>query len=85
VVDETPPAVDLDNRDPFPIFRLEPVVAVDGDLAQLEAELVARGADDTTSRLAEVAAGGRVEDDLGHESEGTPGMAGLTAGASGET
>jgi hypothetical protein len=66
VVDEAPPPVDLDDRDPFPVRRLELVVAVDRDLTQLEAELVPCRRDDATGRLAEMAAGRRVEDDPGY-------------------
>jgi hypothetical protein len=66
VIHEPPPPVDLDDRDPLPVRGLELLVAVDRDLPQLEAELVLRRADDTTGRPAEVAAGGRVEDDLGY-------------------
>jgi hypothetical protein len=65
VVDETPPAVDLDDRDPLPVRRLELGVAVDRDLSQVEAELVARGADDAAGGLAEMTARRGVEDDLG--------------------
>jgi hypothetical protein len=64
VVDETPPAVDLDDRDPLPVRRLEPGVAVDRNLAQLEAELVPRGADDAAGGLAEMTARRGVEDDV---------------------
>jgi hypothetical protein len=64
VIDESPPAVDLDDRDPLPVLRLEPGIAVDRDLPQLEAELVLRRGDDATGRLAEMAAGSRVEDDF---------------------
>jgi hypothetical protein len=64
VVDETPPAVDLDDRDPLPVRRLELGVAVDRDLAEAEAEFVPRRADDASRRLAEMAARRGVEDDL---------------------
>jgi hypothetical protein len=64
VVDETPPAVDLDDRDPLAILGLQLRIAVDRNLAQLEAELVVRGRDDAPGGLAEVAARGGVEDDL---------------------
>jgi hypothetical protein len=64
VVDEAPPSVDLNHRDPLPVRGLELRVAVDRDLLQLEAELVTRGRDDTPRRRAEVAARGGVEDDL---------------------
>jgi hypothetical protein len=66
VVDETPPAVDLHHRDPLPVLGLEARVAVDPDLAQLEAELVPRRTDDTACRLAQVAARRGVEDDVGY-------------------
>jgi hypothetical protein len=66
VVDEAPPPVDLDDRDPLAVLRLQLGVAVDRDLAQLEAELVVRGRDDTPGRRAEVAARRGVEDDLGY-------------------
>ena len=66
VVHEPPPSVDLDDGDPLAVRRLELLVAVDRHLPQLEAELVPRRADDTTRRLAEMAAGGRVENDLGY-------------------
>jgi hypothetical protein len=66
VVDESPTSVDLDDRDPLAIFRLEPGVAVDRDLAQLEADLAPRRADDTAGRLAEMAAGRGVQDDFGY-------------------
>jgi hypothetical protein len=66
VVDEAPLPVDLDDRDPLPVLGLEGRVAVDRDLAELEAELVARGVDDAACRLAEVAARRGVEDDFGY-------------------
>jgi hypothetical protein len=66
VVDEAPPAVDLDHREPLPILRLQLGIAVDRHLAQLEAELVLRGRDDPSGRLAEVAARRREEDDFGY-------------------
>jgi hypothetical protein len=66
VVDETAPPVDLDDRDPLAVLRLELRIAVDRDLAQLEAELVACGRDDAVSRRAEVAARRRVQDDVGY-------------------
>jgi len=64
VVDEAAAAVDLHHRDPLAVGRLERGVAVDRDLAQLEAELAARSRDDTPGRLAEVAARRGIEDDL---------------------
>jgi hypothetical protein len=64
VVDETPPAVDLDDRDPLPVRGLELGIAVDRDLPQLEPELVPRLRDDPSRRLAEMAPGRGEEDDL---------------------
>jgi hypothetical protein len=66
VIDETAPSVDLHDRDPLPVGRLELGIAVDGDLPQCEAELLVRGADDAARSRAEMAAGGRVENDLGY-------------------
>jgi hypothetical protein len=64
VVDEAAPAVDLDDRDPLAVLVLERGVAVDRNLAQLEAELVLRGSDDAAGRRAEMAASRGEEDDL---------------------
>jgi hypothetical protein len=64
VIDETAPSVDLDDRDPLAVGRLELGIAVDDDLAQLEAELFLRGADDASRSGAEMAARRGVEDDL---------------------
>jgi hypothetical protein len=66
VVDETPAAVDLDDRDPLPVRRLEPGIAVDRDLSQLEADLVPSRGDHAFGRLAEMAACRGVEDDFGY-------------------
>src|SRR5436305_4682590 len=66
VVDEAPPPVDLHDRDPLAVRRLQLGVAVDRDLAQLEAELLARSRDDAVGRSAEVAARRSEEDDLGY-------------------
>ena len=63
-VGKAPPSVDLDDRDPLPIFRFELWVAVDRDLLQLEAELTVRSRDHSPGRLAEVTARRGVEDDL---------------------
>jgi len=64
VVDEPPPAVDLHNRDPLAVRGLEPGIAVDRDLAQLEAELVPRSRNDPAGSSAEVAARRGEEDDF---------------------
>jgi hypothetical protein len=66
VVDEAPPPVDLHDRDPLPVRSLELGVAVDRNLAQLEAELVSRRGDDAPGSRAEVAARRGEEDDLGY-------------------
>jgi len=66
VIDEAPPAVDLDDRDPLPVRRLELGIAVDRDLPQLEAELVPCLRDHPPGRLAEVATRRGVEDDFGY-------------------
>ena len=66
VVDEAPPPVDLHDRDPLAVRRLELGVAVDRDLPQLEAELVVRSGDDAPGSRAEVAARRGEEDDLGY-------------------
>jgi hypothetical protein len=66
VVDETPPAVDLHHRDPLAIRGLELGIAIDRDLAQLEAELVVCRGDDAPSRCAEVAARRGEESDFGY-------------------
>jgi hypothetical protein len=66
VVRETPPPVDLDDRDPLAVLGLEAGIAVDHDLLQLEAELVLRRADDAPGRLAQMAARRGVEDDFGY-------------------
>jgi hypothetical protein len=66
VVDETPPALDLHDRDPLPVSRLELGIAVDRDLPQLEAELVVCRRDDAPCRRAEVAARSREEDDFSY-------------------
>jgi hypothetical protein len=66
VIDEPPPSVDLHYGDPLAVGCLELGISVDRHLAQLEAELVARGGDDALGRLAEVAAISGEEDDLGY-------------------
>ena len=59
-------AVDLDDRKPLPVAGLEPGVAADVDLLQLEPELVPCGAYDALRGGAEVAPLGVVEDDPGY-------------------
>jgi len=64
VIDEATPAVDLHDRDPLAVLRLELGVAVDRNLPQLEAEFVVRSRDDALGRGAEVAARRGEENDL---------------------
>jgi hypothetical protein len=66
VIDETALAVDLHHRNPLAVLGLELGVAVDRDLAQLEAELVVRSGDDAPGGRAEMAAGCGEEDDLSY-------------------
>ena len=66
MVDEAPVALDLDDRDPLAVRGLELGVAVDLDLAQLEAELVACSRHDTPGCRAEVAARRGEEGDFGY-------------------
>jgi hypothetical protein len=65
VVRAGPHAVDLDHRDQLAVTRLELGVATDVDLLQVERELVAKLLERCPCTLAEVAALGVVEDDLG--------------------
>jgi hypothetical protein len=55
VVGEAPPAVDLDDRQPLAIGRLERRVPADIDLAELESELVPERPHLLERALAEVA------------------------------
>jgi hypothetical protein len=64
VVGEAAPAVDLDDRDPLPVSRLQCRIAGDVDLPQLELGLPAEPGQHLPRPLAEVAALGGVEDDL---------------------
>jgi hypothetical protein len=63
-VDERPLAVDLDDRNQLAITRFELGIAVDRDLLQLEAELVAKRRDRLARAFAEVAALRTVEPDV---------------------
>jgi ClpX C4-type zinc finger len=71
VIREAAAAVDLDHRDPLAVLLLEVGVAVDQDLAKLEAELVAEGAHQLERPPAEMTARCVVDDDLGHGREST--------------
>ena len=66
MVRESPPPVDLDHRQPFPVDRLELGIAGDVHLAQLEPELRAQPAYLLESAVAEVAALSVVDGDDGH-------------------
>ena len=66
VVDEAPPSADLDDGNPLAVLDLELGDAVDRHLAQLEAELVARGGHDAAGRLTEMATRRGVENDVGY-------------------
>ena len=66
VIGETAAPVDLDHRQPFPVFGLERGVAGDVHLAEVEAELVPKVCDHAAGALAEMAPIGVVEDDLGY-------------------
>jgi hypothetical protein len=66
VVDERLLAVDLDDRQPLAVPRLELQVAGDVDLLELERELRAQRFELAAGPLAEVAALGGVEPDPGY-------------------
>src|SRR6476469_6023468 len=65
-VRESPPPIDLHDRDPLAVFSFEPGVSIDRDLPERKAELVARSRDHPPRRLAEVATRGGVQHDLRH-------------------
>jgi RNA polymerase sigma factor (sigma-70 family) len=62
--------VDLDDRDPDPVFELELLVGFDVDLLEFEPEPLALRQDGFPSHVAEVTAGPGVEDDLVHRALG---------------
>ena len=66
VIDEAPLAADLHDGYPLAVLGLQCRIAVDRDLTQLEAKLVARRIDDAAGCLAEMAARRAIEDDLSH-------------------
>ena len=73
-------AVDLDHRDPLQMAPQQQLVALDVDLAQLEAVALGVQRDDRRDRLlAEVAARPRVDDDLGHADAPLAGGEGVVA------
>jgi hypothetical protein len=65
VIGETPPPVDLDDREPFAVLGFERGVAADVDLAQREAELDLKHTELLEHALAEVAALRVIDDDCG--------------------
>ena len=66
VVREAAAAVDLDDREPLAVFRLERLVAADVDLTQREAELGLQLPQSSDRGLAEVAPLRVVDDDFGY-------------------
>jgi hypothetical protein len=65
VIGEAPPAVDLDDWEPLAVLALQGVVPGDVHLAELEAELGLERPHLRQRPLAEVAALGVVDDDVG--------------------
>ena len=65
MVREAAPAVDLDDRQPFAVLGLESGVSGDVHLEQVEPELVPELRDDAAGSLAQVAARGVEDRDLG--------------------
>jgi hypothetical protein len=66
VIREPAPAVDLHDRQPLAVLRLERLVAGDVHLPQVEAELLLELGDDATGSLTQVAARGVIHDDVGY-------------------
>jgi hypothetical protein len=64
VIDENALAVDLHNRQPLAILRLEPRIPADVDLLELEVGLFADLFENRARALAEVAALCVIKDDL---------------------
>jgi hypothetical protein len=64
VVRKTAPAVDLHDRDPLPVGALQPLVAADVDLPQLELQLPSQAREDGPRALAQVAVLRVVDDDV---------------------
>jgi hypothetical protein len=64
VVDESPLAVDLHNRQPLAILSLEPGIPADVDLFELEVCFFADLFENRASAFAEVAALRVIQDDL---------------------
>ena len=66
VVREAAAAVDLDDREPRAVLRLERLVAGDVHLSQVEAELLLELGDEAAGPLTQVAARGVIDDDVGY-------------------
>jgi hypothetical protein len=66
VICKTSATVDLDDREPLAVLRLERFVAADVDLAQDEAELGLQVPQSSESGLAEVAPLRVVDDNVGY-------------------
>ena len=64
VIDESALAVDLDDRQPLAILRLEPRIPADVDLVELEVGLFADLFENHARAFAEVAALRVIQDDL---------------------
>jgi hypothetical protein len=64
VVHKGPLAVDLHDREPLPVARLQPGIAVDLDLLELEGGLLPNLGDDPPSALAQVARRCVIQDDF---------------------
>ena len=65
VIGEAPTAVDFDDREPLPVLGLERIVARDVHLAQGKAEFGLKLPHQRERALAEVAALGVIDDDVG--------------------
>ena len=72
VVREPAPAVDLDDRQPFPVLGLEHRVVRDVDLVELEPELGPEAAHDVERTLAQMATVCVVHGDMHDSSNPTP-------------
>jgi hypothetical protein len=64
VVDKGPLSVDLHDREPLPVARLQRGIAVDLDLLEVERGLLPNLGDDPTRPLAQVARRRVIQDDL---------------------
>ena len=66
MIREPAPAVDLHDRQPLAVFRLERLVAGDVHFPQVETELLLELGDDAAGPLTQVAARGVIDDDVGY-------------------